>query len=123
MGTFLERVGKGLKTICGCFSVAMQQARQSEIDVLSRRSFRERNGLGDPSPVWVSACGLSRAAVPRQLGLPKKVKSMSPQGGSFTNCRERARTVLMDRPPSSRRRSYTRRFQGRRTWNGESVPW
>jgi hypothetical protein len=35
MGTFLERVGKGLKTICGCFSVAMQQARQSEIDVLS----------------------------------------------------------------------------------------
>lgn len=69
MGTFLERVGKGLKTICGCFSVAMQQARQSEIDVLSRRSFRERNGLGDPSPTHLRGTGLGTKELMTRLGI------------------------------------------------------
>jgi hypothetical protein len=69
MGTFLKRIGTGLKTVCGCVSVAMEQARQSEIDVLSRRSFRERNGLGDPSPTHLRETGLGSKELMTRLGI------------------------------------------------------
>lgn len=69
MGAFLNRVGKELKTIRGCFSVAMQQARQSEIDALYRRCFRERNGLGDTSPIHLRGNGLDTKELITRLGI------------------------------------------------------
>lgn len=69
MGKILNRVNTELKTLCGCFSVAMQQARQSEIDVLSRRSFRHRNGLGDSPPAHLRDTGLAMNELMTRLGI------------------------------------------------------
>jgi len=46
----IESVHAMVKTFGRVFSVAFRQARQSEIDVLSKRSFRERYESKDDSP-------------------------------------------------------------------------
>ncbi len=69
MVTFFKKVNDGLKTICGCVSVAMHQARQSEADGLSRRSFRERNGLGDPTLDHHRETGLGVKELMTRLGI------------------------------------------------------
>ena len=39
------RTGIGIRTFLNCLILANQQAEQSEIDVLARRSYKERHGL------------------------------------------------------------------------------
>ena len=41
MGKWKESMCKRMQTICNCFSVASRQAREAEIDVPSKRSFRQ----------------------------------------------------------------------------------
>lgn len=41
MGWFKESICRRMQTICHCFSVASRQAREAEIDVPSRRRFRQ----------------------------------------------------------------------------------
>lgn len=47
-----DRVCRMMKPICNCFSVAAKQAREAEIDVPSKRRFRQRVLSGEsPSAI------------------------------------------------------------------------
>jgi hypothetical protein len=52
-----ESVRERVRTFGQVISFAIQQARQSEIDVLSKRSIRERYESGDDSPAHVRDTG------------------------------------------------------------------
>lgn len=41
MGKWKESICRRMQTICNCFSVASRQAREAEIDVPSKRRFRQ----------------------------------------------------------------------------------
>lgn len=63
----IGRIGAGAKTFGRIFSVALRQAQQSEIDVLSKRSFRDRYEPGEDYSAHL------RAAIPRDEKLPARV--------------------------------------------------
>lgn len=44
-----ESICGRMKTICNCFSVAARQAREAEIDIVSKRRFRQMLASGELS--------------------------------------------------------------------------
>ena len=100
MGTFLKRVGTGLKTICGCVSAARQQARQSEIDIPSQRSFRLMYTSRKASPALLqdAVTGLQKVATRTRVRL-----------GAFLDCLYDARkSAEQSKTDPLRRRSHRR---------------
>jgi len=66
-----ESMGRKMETICNCFSAASRQAREAEIDVPSKRSFRLMYASGNESsalPVDVGA-GLNGGITRTKIGL------------------------------------------------------
>ena len=66
-----DRVCRAMQPICNCFSVAAKQAREAEIDVPSKRSFRLIYGSGNESsapPIDVGN-GLEAGITRTKIGL------------------------------------------------------
>lgn len=66
-----ERLCRKMHPICNCFSVALKQAREAEIDVPAKRRFRLIFASGDTSPDLQQDAGISarEAAARSRIGL------------------------------------------------------
>lgn len=71
MEKWKERVCRRMETICNCFSAASRQAREAEIDVPSKRSFRLVYGSGNESsaPPMDTGSGLDGGIARTKVGL------------------------------------------------------
>ena len=71
MGKWKESICGRMQTICNCFSAASRQAREAEIDVPSKRSFRLMYASGNESfalPIDAGT-GLDGVAARTKIGL------------------------------------------------------
>jgi hypothetical protein len=95
-----DRVCKAMKPICNCISVAAQQAREAEIDVPSKRSFRQRAVSGEASSALPQDAGtrLHEVVARTQIGVT-----------TFLNCLDDAKhQVERSRTDAEKRLSYRR---------------
>jgi hypothetical protein len=95
-----DRVCGAMKPICNCFSVAVKQAREAEIDVPSKRRFRliYASGDADSSLPQDAGTGLHEVAARTGIGMQK-----------FLDCLDDARNqVEVSRTNARSRMSYRR---------------
>ena len=69
MGKWKESICGGMQTICNCFSDAFRQAREAEIDVPSKRSYRLMYGTGNESFAPPMDAGLYGGIARTKIGL------------------------------------------------------
>ena len=96
--TLSDRLRRKVQPVSDCFSVALSQAREAEIDVPSKRSFRKIHGSGngDGEPSQDGGNG-AREVAPRT----------GPGGRSILDCLDNARSrAQIGITDVSMRRSY-----------------
>ena len=99
-GSLKDRLCRAMKPICNCISVAAQQAREAEIDVPSKRSFRQRATAGEAS-----------SALPQDAGtrLHEVVERTQIGVTSFLDCLNDAKhQVEQSRTDAEKRLSFRR---------------
>ena len=71
MGKWKESICGRMQTICNCFSAASRQAREAEIDVPSRRSYRLMYGSENESfaPPMDEGTGLGGGITRTKIGM------------------------------------------------------
>jgi len=95
-----DRVSRAMKSVCNCFSVAAQQAREAEIDVPSKRRFRQiyASGDADSSLPQDAGTGLHEVVARTQIGVR-----------TFLDCLDDAKhQVEQSRTDAEKRLSYRR---------------
>ena len=96
----IDRVCRAMKSVCNCFSVAAQQAREAEIDIPSKRSFRQRATSGEASSALPqeAGTGLHEVVARTQIGVR-----------TFLDCLDDAKhQVEQSRTDAEKRLSYRR---------------
>lgn len=68
-GRVRDRVCGAMKPICTCFSVAARQAREAEIDVPSKRRFRQGALSGEASSALPPGAGAGLHEVAARTGI------------------------------------------------------
>lgn len=93
-----DRLCRKIKPVCDCFSVALSKAREAEIDVPAKRSFRQIYGSGNGSGDLPQAegHGVREVAARTKVGM-----------GAFLDCLDDARnSAQLSITDFSIRRSY-----------------
>jgi hypothetical protein len=96
----IDRVCSAMKPICHCFSVAAKQARDAEIDVPSKRRFRQIYASGDADSSLPQDAGTGLHEVVARTGIGMR---------TFLDCLDDARNQVEEsRSDALRRLSYRR---------------